>query len=79
MSEFVVPHPPIERRRYDVASAPLRIIGAALCAYGMPVAARAFTEHGTRMGLVLQVLTNIHFPNGFPSKSSRSTPRTRAR
>lgn len=59
MQERVLPRGWVERRnveRYSEADTPVRIIGAALCAYGNPTAT-VFDQRGVWAALALRVLT----------------------
>jgi hypothetical protein len=76
MQEPVLPRGWIERRRVERrsdADTPIRVLGAALCAYGQPTAS-AFAQRGIWMALSLRVLTK---PNRSRKVRSRQTSPTK--
>jgi hypothetical protein len=75
MQERVLPRGWIERRSVERrcdADIPIRILGAALCAYGRP-AASAVAQRGIWMALDLRVLTKSNRSRKVRSRQSSPT------
>jgi hypothetical protein len=75
MQERALPRGWIERRSVERrcdADTPIRILGAALCAYGQPTAS-LFAQRGIWMALGLRVLTKTNRSRKVGSRQSSPT------